>query len=83
MIGVKYKRLPLFKSFDVLLYTISTGFILWFGLFEPHNIRPAYWRFLLKISNQNFGKVNHQILDAFGTHPSIIDKMAAAAAAAK
>lgn len=76
MIGVKYKRLPLFKSFDVLLYTISTGFILWFGLFEPHNIRPAYWRFLLKISNQNFGKVNHQILDAFGTHPSIIDKIA-------
>ena len=27
--GVKNNKLPLFKSFDVILYTISTAFILW------------------------------------------------------
>lgn len=43
------------------------------ALFEPHNIRPAYWKFLLKITDGKFGEVNRQKLDLFGTNASEID----------
>ena len=29
MMGVKNKNLPLFKNFDIVLYTLATAFILW------------------------------------------------------
>lgn len=29
MIGVKKQKLPLVKPFDIILYTLSTGFVLW------------------------------------------------------
>ncbi len=74
MIGVKHKRLPLIKSFDVILYSLSTAFVLWVGLYEPHNIRPAYWKFLINISNNKFGAINREILDAFGTQASLINR---------
>ena len=66
-IGVKNKKLPLIKSFDVILYTLSTAFVLWVGLFEAHNIRPAYWRFLVNVSDNKFALVNRSAFDAFGT----------------
>ena len=74
MLGVNSKKLPLFKSFDVILYSLSTAFILWVGLFEPHNLRPAYWKFLVKISNNKFALVDRFALDAFGTKASSIDR---------
>ncbi len=48
-------------------YTLSTAFILWVGLYEPHNIRRAYWKFLVNVSDNKFSLVNRKIFDAFGT----------------
>jgi hypothetical protein len=80
MIGVNSKKLPLIKSFDSILYTLSTAFVLWAALFEPHHIRPAYWRFVVNVSDQKFQLVNRFPLDAFGTKSSTIDRMMAIAA---
>ncbi|CAF0732927.1 unnamed protein product [Brachionus calyciflorus] len=74
MLGVKNNKLPLIRSFDSILYTISTAFVLWVALYEPHNIRKAYWRFLVKISDNKFAQVNRHILDVFGLKSSSIDK---------
>jgi len=73
-IGVKNKQLPLIKSFDIILYTLSTAFVLWVGLYEPHNIRSAYWKFLVNVSDNKFALVNRHIFDAFGTDASSIDR---------
>jgi uncharacterized membrane protein len=42
MLGAENKVLPIFKSFDIVLYTISTAFVLWiviniFVLFREHD----------------------------------------------
>ena len=74
MIGVKYNKLPLIRSFDVILYTLSTAFVLWVGLYEPHNLRYAYWKFLIKVSNNKFGTINREMLDVFGTNASMINR---------
>ena len=29
MLGVANKKLPLYKSFDIILYALSTAFVLW------------------------------------------------------
>ncbi len=73
--GVNSKRLPLIRSFDAILYTLSTAFVLWAALFEPHNIRPAYWKFLVKVSDKRFQQVNRFPLDVFGTNASTLDRM--------
>lgn len=72
-IGVKDNKLPLMKSFDVILYSLSTAFVLWVALYEPHNIRPAYWRFLVNLSDNKFKLVNRYAFDAFGTGNLNID----------
>ena len=77
MLGVKKKILPLYKSFDVILYALSTSFVLWAAMFEPHNLRAAYWRFLLKITNNKLMLVDRYALDSFGTKASTIDRIAA------
>ncbi len=74
MLGVRNKTLPLFKNFDILLYTLSTAFILWIGVFEPHNIRQQYWKFLVRVSSNKFAAVNRHILDVFGTKASTINR---------
>jgi hypothetical protein len=75
MIGVSQKKLPLFKSFDIVLYTLSTAFVLWVAIFEPHNIRHAYWKFMVNISNNRLKEVDRFALDVFGTNASLIDRM--------
>lgn len=75
MLGVSNKMLPLFKSFDVILYSLSTAFVLWVSIFEPHNIRHSYWKFMVNISNNKFKEVNRFALDEFGTNASLLDRL--------
>lgn len=75
MLGVSHKKLPLFKNFDIVLYTLSTAFVLWVSIFEPHNIRYAYWKFMCNISNNKLKEVDRYALDTFGTQASLIDRM--------
>lgn len=75
MLGVSHKKLPLYKNFDIILYTLSTAFVLWVAIFEPHNIRYAYWKFMVNISNSKLKQVDRFALDTFGTQASLIDRM--------
>jgi len=49
------------------LNTFSFTKVLWVGLYEPHNIRSAFWKFLINISDNKFKLVNRHVFDAFGT----------------
>jgi len=100
MLGVANKTLPLWKSFDVILYSVSTAFVLWVvsilifvlltridkyrtilfffnfkAIFEPHNIRHSYWKFMVNISNNKFREVDRYALDSFGTEASLLDRL--------
>ena len=75
MLGVANKRLPLYKSFDVILYSLSTAFVLWVAIFEPHNIRHSYWKFMVNISDNRLKEVDRFALDIFGTDASLIDRL--------
>lgn len=74
MLGAENKKLLVFKSFDIILYSISTAFMLWVALYEPHNIRPAYQRFINKISDRRFQQINRNIFDVFGVQSSTIER---------
>lgn len=75
MLGVANKKLPLIKSFDAILYALSTGFVLWVAVFEPHNIRYSYWKFMVKISDERLRQVDRFALDSFGTDASLLDRL--------
>lgn len=31
---------------DIILYALSTGYITWNAVIEPHTLREGYWKFL-------------------------------------
>lgn len=55
---------------DRILYTLSTSTILHASVFEPHTIRPAYWKFLLRLTGNYFALMNRKIIDVLGTQAS-------------
>lgn len=69
-IGIDSGKLPYYRHFDVILYTLSTAFVLWIGVFEPQNIRQAYWKFVVKISSGKFADLNRRLVDSFGCESS-------------
>ena len=52
--GVGKGLLPSFKHGAILLYTLSTGFVLFCGAMQPHSIRKGYWNFLAGLTGQKF-----------------------------
>ncbi|OQR78701.1 transmembrane protein-like [Tropilaelaps mercedesae] len=40
------------------------------AVFEPHNLRPTYWKFMNRISYHRFTYVNRKIFDMYGVHSS-------------
>ncbi|XP_070567441.1 uncharacterized protein [Ptychodera flava] len=52
--GVDSGKLPKWKYGDSVLYALATGLVLHVAVFEPHNLRPAYWTFLLKLTRNRF-----------------------------
>ncbi|XP_029642891.1 transmembrane protein 135-like [Octopus sinensis] len=68
--GVEKKAVPHIHWADIFLYTLSTAFIFHVAIFEPHNLRPSYWKFLLRVTNNKLGEINRQILNAFQTKAS-------------
>ncbi|XP_006823451.1 transmembrane protein 135-like, partial [Saccoglossus kowalevskii] len=63
--GVDAGTVPYFKHGDSILYTISTAINLHLAVFEPHNLRPSYWNFLVKLTNFRFKEMNRRIIDQF------------------
>ncbi|XP_013419785.1 transmembrane protein 135 isoform X2 [Lingula anatina] len=68
--GIKKGWVPHIKCGDILLYSISTSILFHATVFEAHSIRPAYWRWLLKITGGKFAMINRKLLDIYGTQAS-------------
>ncbi|CEF59701.1 Transmembrane protein 135 [Strongyloides ratti] len=54
---------PRIKHWKVLLYTISTGYVLSIAVFEPHLLRKGYYNFLDKLTGHKIRQFNRRIFD--------------------
>ncbi|XP_064629515.1 transmembrane protein 135-like isoform X1 [Lineus longissimus] len=70
MKGIDAGHLPSFRHADTVLYAIATSLVFHAAVFEPHTLRPAYWKFLTKLTNGKFGEMNRRLLDVYGTEAS-------------
>ncbi|XP_077403488.1 transmembrane protein 135 [Vanacampus margaritifer] len=68
--GIEAGHFPYFPQADTYLYAVSTAICFQAAVMEMQNIRPAYWKFLLRLTKGRFGLMNRQLLDVFGTHAS-------------
>ena len=41
------------------------------AVFEAHNMRHSYWRFLVGVTNGRIGQLNWEEVDRFDTHSSL------------
>eukprot|EP01119_Soliformovum_irregulare_P016528 TRINITY_DN4793_c0_g1_i1.p1 TRINITY_DN4793_c0_g1~~TRINITY_DN4793_c0_g1_i1.p1 ORF type:complete len:427 (-),score=65.60 TRINITY_DN4793_c0_g1_i1:178-1326(-) len=53
-VGVDKKMIRPIPHGDVLLYSMSVGLIFYAAVFEPHCLRPSYYRFLWKLGGGQF-----------------------------
>lgn len=68
--GIEAGRFPYFPHADTVLYAISTAICFQATVMEVQNLRPSYWKFLLRLTKGRFALMNRQLLDVFGTHAS-------------
>ncbi|KAL5009518.1 hypothetical protein ScPMuIL_011823 [Solemya velum] len=61
--GIEAGMLPYIKCADIIIYSISTGFVFHTAMMEPHNLRPAYWSFLNRVTGSRIGTVNRRLLE--------------------
>ena len=55
-----------------ILYAAAVGFLCHLATFEPHNIPPAYWKYLVSFSGGRLKKTNRAILEPLGTQVTLI-----------
>ncbi|XP_063402438.1 transmembrane protein 135-like isoform X4 [Mytilus trossulus] len=60
--GISKGLVPYIKCADIIIYSLSTALVFHAAVVEPHNLRPAYWRFLLNVTGNKFAMMNRQIL---------------------
>lgn len=68
--GVERGILPRIPLTDILLYCSGFSILGHAAIFEPHNIRPGYWSFLVKLTGGKFPFVFRKLLDVYGTNAS-------------
>ncbi|KAI4894173.1 hypothetical protein NFI96_022469 [Prochilodus magdalenae] len=68
--GIEAGRFPYFPEADTLIYAISTAICFQAAVMEVQNLRPSYWKFLLRLTKGRFALMNRKVLDAFGTEAS-------------
>uniref|UniRef100_A0A3Q3IZC1 Transmembrane protein 135 n=1 Tax=Monopterus albus TaxID=43700 RepID=A0A3Q3IZC1_MONAL len=68
--GIEAGRVPYFPHADTVLYSISCAICFQAAVMEVQNLRPSYWKFLLRLTKGRFALMNRQLLDAFGTQAS-------------
>ncbi|KAK0396571.1 hypothetical protein QR680_001771 [Steinernema hermaphroditum] len=59
-------RAPIIKHGDIILYTLSTGYVLGNAALEPQAIRKGYWNFLCGLTGQRVRLFNRRLFNAFG-----------------
>ncbi|XP_041657391.1 transmembrane protein 135 [Cheilinus undulatus] len=68
--GIEAGRFPYFPQADTVLYAISTAICFQAAVMEVQNLRPTYWKFLLRLTKGRFALMHRQLLDVFGTQAS-------------
>ncbi|XP_028278150.1 transmembrane protein 135 [Parambassis ranga] len=68
--GIEAGRFPYFPHADTIIYAISTAICFQAAVMEVQNLRPSYWKFLLRLTQGRFALMNRQLLDVFGTQAS-------------
>ncbi|XP_008330909.2 transmembrane protein 135 [Cynoglossus semilaevis] len=68
--GIEAGHFPYFPHADALIYTISTAICFQAVVMEVQNLRPSYWKFMLRLTKGRFALMNRQLLDVFGTESS-------------
>ena len=52
--GVDVGLIPRIPGFGILVYSLSTAFLFHASVLEPHNVKPAYWKFLMRITSNKY-----------------------------
>lgn len=60
------KKVPLIPWFDSILYALSTALVFHAAVLEPQAMRPAYYRFLSRLTGGHVSEVNRPMMDCFG-----------------
>ncbi|CAJ0609205.1 unnamed protein product [Cylicocyclus nassatus] len=57
---------------DLLLYTVSTGYVLWQIIIEPQAIRKGYLKFLLNLTGNRMSLLNRHLYEHFGYQSKLL-----------
>ncbi|KAM5246063.1 transmembrane protein 135 isoform 2-T2 [Ctenodactylus gundi] len=68
--GIEAGKVPYFPHADTIIYSISTAICFQAAVMEVQNLRPSYWKFLLRLTKGRFALMNRKVLDVFGTGAS-------------
>uniref|UniRef100_A0A4W4FMB1 Transmembrane protein 135 n=1 Tax=Electrophorus electricus TaxID=8005 RepID=A0A4W4FMB1_ELEEL len=68
--GIEAGHFPYFPEADTVIYAISTAICFQAAVMEVQNLRPSYWKFLLRLTKGRFALMNRKVLDVFGTEAS-------------
>uniref|UniRef100_A0A672PHK2 Transmembrane protein 135 n=1 Tax=Sinocyclocheilus grahami TaxID=75366 RepID=A0A672PHK2_SINGR len=68
--GIEAGKFPYFSEADTVIYAISTAICFQAAVMEVQNLRPSYWKFLLRLTKGRFALMNRKVLDVFGTEAS-------------
>ncbi|KAF7701183.1 transmembrane protein 135 [Silurus meridionalis] len=68
--GIESGHFPYFPNSDTVIYAISTAICFQAAVMEVQNLRPSYWKFLLRLTKGRFALMNRKVLDVFGTEAS-------------
>ncbi|KAG7470924.1 hypothetical protein MATL_G00118990 [Megalops atlanticus] len=68
--GIEAGRFPYFSQADTIIYAVSTAICFQAAVMEVQNLRPSYWKFLLRLTKGRFALMNRKVLDVFGTNAS-------------
>ncbi|XP_073425352.1 transmembrane protein 135 isoform X2 [Dendrobates tinctorius] len=68
--GIEAGRFPYFPHADSVIYAVSTAICFHAAVLEVQNLRPSYWKFLLRLTKGRFAFMNRKALDVFGSEAS-------------
>uniref|UniRef100_A0A4W3IYZ9 Transmembrane protein 135 n=1 Tax=Callorhinchus milii TaxID=7868 RepID=A0A4W3IYZ9_CALMI len=68
--GIEAGKCPYFPHADTLIYAVSTAICFQAAVMEVQNLRPSYWKFLLRLTKGKFALMNRRALDVFGSQAS-------------
>ncbi|KAM8834722.1 transmembrane protein 135 [Synchiropus picturatus] len=68
--GIEAGHFPYIPCADTILYAVSTAICFQAAVMEVQNLRPSYWKFLLRLTQGRFALMNRKVLDVFGTEAS-------------